>query len=152
MSVAEIHLDPPVPAALRAAVHHLEPPTSPSRVLCTPASRLATQRSRSSRCNGEAAPGGEQRSGGVASAKGLGIVQLGGPEDAAASLWFACVGAVNWEAATAPEPVGDDVYRATVRPALGEDSPRRFRGCLEDASLDKVRGDVERMETVRNVP
>ena len=69
-------------------------------------------------------------------------------EDAAASLWFACVGAVNWEQSTAPEDIGDDVYRAAVQPALGEDSRRRFRGCLEDATLDKVRGDVERMETV----
>ena len=42
MSVAEIDLDPPVPSVIRAVVHHLEPPMSPSRVLCTPVSRVAT--------------------------------------------------------------------------------------------------------------
>jgi undecaprenyl-diphosphatase len=41
MSVAEIDLAPPAPAVARAIVHHVEPPTSPSRVLCAPASRVA---------------------------------------------------------------------------------------------------------------
>jgi hypothetical protein len=72
--------------------------------------------------------------------------------DAATSLWYACVGAVNWHEVTAPIVIADDDYEATVRPALGEDSRRRFRGCLEDGTVDKVRGDVELMETIDAAP
>ena len=73
-------------------------------------------------------------------------------EDAAASLWYACVGAVSWHASTPPRPLGDAAFTATVGPALGEDARRRFRGCLEDGTVDKVRGDVERMVTIADAP
>ena len=63
-------------------------------------------------------------------------------EDAASSLWYACVGAVSWEDATHPEATDAGTFVASIRPALGEDSRRRFRGCLEDASVDRIRGDV----------
>jgi hypothetical protein len=69
-------------------------------------------------------------------------------EDAAASLWYACIGSVSWEDATHPAAVDDDTFVAEVRPALGEDSRRRFRGCLEDASVDRVRGDVVGMTQI----
>lgn len=67
--------------------------------------------------------------------------------DAAASLWYTCVAVVNWEESTAPARVAgaDDTFEATVHPALGEDSSRRFRGCLEDATIDKVSAEVDRM-------
>jgi hypothetical protein len=39
-----------------------------------------------------------------------------------------------------------------VGPALGEDARRRFRGCLEDGTVDRVRGDVERMSTLAQAP
>ena len=73
-------------------------------------------------------------------------------EDAAASLWYACVGTVSWQASTPPRLLGDDVFTATVGPALGEDARRRFRGCLEDGTVDKVRGDVERMVRIAEAP
>lgn len=69
-------------------------------------------------------------------------------DDAAASLWYACVGVVNWERATAPERIGDDRFAAVVSPSLGEDSTRRFRGCLQDGTVDKVRGTVLRIEGI----
>ena len=70
-------------------------------------------------------------------------------EDAAASLWYACVGTVGWEGATAPALVPGEprTYRATITPGLPEDSRRRFRGCLEDGTVDKVRGTLVRMAT-----
>ena len=63
-------------------------------------------------------------------------------EDAAASLWYACVGSVSWEDATHPVVTSAGTFVASIRPALGEDSRRRFRGCLEDASVDRILGDV----------
>jgi hypothetical protein len=69
-------------------------------------------------------------------------------EDAASSLWYACVGSVSWEDATHPVQTSDDTFVASIRPALGEDSRRRFRGCLEDASVDRVLGDVLDMTQV----
>lgn len=70
-------------------------------------------------------------------------------DDAAASLWYACVGTVGWEAATPPalRPGKAPIYRATITPGLPEDSRRRFRGCLEDGTVDKVRGDIVGMVT-----
>lgn len=67
--------------------------------------------------------------------------------DAAASLWFPCIGAVGWSDSSGPHAVDDGRFTAWVRPALGEDSRRRLRGCLEDATVDKVRGHVLSMET-----
>jgi hypothetical protein len=32
-----------------------------------------------------------------------------------------------------------------VHPALGDESSRRFGGCLEDAAVDKVSADVDSM-------
>ena len=68
--------------------------------------------------------------------------------DAAASLWYTCVAVVNWDESTPPARLpgrDDDTFEATVHPALGEDSSRRFRGCLEDATIDKVSADVDEM-------
>ena len=64
------------------------------------------------------------------------------PGDAAVALWMPCVGAVGWTGITPPRAVGDDEYVAEVRPSLGEHASRRLRGCLEDAAVDRVRGDV----------
>jgi hypothetical protein len=69
-------------------------------------------------------------------------------EDAAASLWYACVGAVSWEQTTQPEATATGTFVATVSPALGEDSRRRFRGCLEDASVERISGHVVEMTTL----
>jgi hypothetical protein len=70
-------------------------------------------------------------------------------EDAAASLWYACIGTVGWEGATAPAlvPGTGTTYRATITPGLPEDSRRRFRGCIEDGTVDKIRGHLVQMAT-----
>lgn len=64
---------------------------------------------------------------------------------AAASLWYACIGTVSWEESTPPRGLDDGNHVATLRPSLGEDSRRRFRGCLEDGTVDRVRGNVVAM-------
>jgi hypothetical protein len=66
-------------------------------------------------------------------------------EDAASSLWYACVGAVSWEDSTHPVETSAGTFVASIHPALGEDSRRRFRGCLEDASVERIQGDVVQM-------
>lgn len=71
-------------------------------------------------------------------------------DDAAASLWYACVGVINWETASGPRRVGDR-FVAAVTPSLGDDSTRRFKGCLQDGTIDKVRGHVVRIEGVEDV-
>lgn len=67
-------------------------------------------------------------------------------DDAAASLWYACVAVVNWDEATQPRRIGDNRYTATITPSLGEDQRRRFHGCFEDGTIDKVRGNVVVMD------
>jgi hypothetical protein len=71
--------------------------------------------------------------------------------EAAAALWYTCVSAVSWEESTPPRPVGDrdeGAYAAAVSPALGEDSRRRLRGCLEDATVDRISARVRSIETL----
>ena len=69
------------------------------------------------------------------------------PLDAARSLWSACVGSVGWEQSTGPEANADGSFVSTIRPGLGEDSRRRLRGCLADATVDRSQGDVTAMPT-----
>jgi hypothetical protein len=62
---------------------------------------------------------------------------------AAQGLWGACQGTVRHRLA---EPgvveVGDGRFRLMTEPALGEHAWRRLQGCLEDATLDKVKAHV----------
>jgi hypothetical protein len=73
-------------------------------------------------------------------------------EDAAASLFYACVSTVGWEHTTAPRLVSGSTFRATISPTLPEDSRRRMRGCMEDGTVDKLRGHVEDIQTVLAAP
>ncbi len=61
----------------------------------------------------------------------------------AQGLWGACQGTVRHRLA---EPglveVSDGRFRLVTEPALGEHSWRRLQGCLEDTTLDKVKGHV----------
>ena len=61
----------------------------------------------------------------------------------AQGLWGACQGTVYQRLA---EPgvteVGDGRFRLQTEPALGEHAWRRLQGCLEDATLDRVKGHV----------
>ena len=62
---------------------------------------------------------------------------------AAQGLWGACQGTV-WQRLAEPGvvEVGDGRFRLTTDPAVGEHSWRRLQGCLEDATLDLVKGHV----------
>lgn len=66
---------------------------------------------------------------------------------AAQSLWAACQGTM--ERATGPADVHLDgrIARVVVTPALGAHAQQRLRGCLEDATLDRIRGDVVAMRS-----
>jgi hypothetical protein len=61
----------------------------------------------------------------------------------AQGLWGACQGNV-WQRLAEPGvvQVADGRFRLTTEPAVGEHSWRRLQGCLEDATLDRVRGHV----------
>ncbi|HEX2046532.1 MAG TPA: hypothetical protein VHF27_02130 [Acidimicrobiales bacterium] len=62
---------------------------------------------------------------------------------AAQGLWGACQGNV-WQRLAEPGvvQVADGRFRLTTEPAVGEHSWRRLQGCLEDATLDRVKGHV----------
>jgi hypothetical protein len=66
----------------------------------------------------------------------------GGDPAAALTLWRVCAATVSHvEVLEGPREVRDG-WAVTVEPALGEHSRRRLVGCLEDATLDGVRGEV----------
>ena len=73
-------------------------------------------------------------------------------DDAAANLWGACAGIVRHrlDSAAGFEPVGDDgdEVRFWVEPGLGRNAERKLVGCLEDATLDRVVGDVESVRLI----
>ena len=61
----------------------------------------------------------------------------------AQGLWGACQGTV-WQRLVDPGVVEVDGgrFRLMTEPALGEHSWRRLQGCLEDATLDRVKARV----------
>jgi len=61
----------------------------------------------------------------------------------AQGLWGACQGTV-WQQLTEPGVVelGDGRFLLTTAPAIGEHAWRRLQGCLEDATVDRVRAEV----------
>ena len=61
---------------------------------------------------------------------------------AAQGLWGACQGNVWQRLAEPVVQVADGRFRLTTEPAVGEHSWRRLQGCLEDATLDRVKGHV----------
>jgi hypothetical protein len=76
-------------------------------------------------------------------------------ELAAIGLWAACQQVVDSRVPDRmPSAEGDDAtFTVTVRPALGEHAQRRLIGCIEDGTIDRVRGDVVSItEFVRGQP
>jgi hypothetical protein len=60
---------------------------------------------------------------------------------AATALWAVCAATVD--GAVSPAPVAHaGAWRVTVSPAIGEHGENRLVGCLEDATIDRVLGDV----------
>jgi hypothetical protein len=61
----------------------------------------------------------------------------------AQGLWGACQGTVRQRLAEpGVVPLDDGHFLLTTEPALGEHAWRRLQGCLEDATLDRVKGRV----------
>lgn len=73
-------------------------------------------------------------------------------DDAAANLWGACSGIVRHqideEAGFVPVEDGFEEVRFWVEPGLGPNAERKLVGCLEDATLDRVVGDVESVRLI----
>jgi hypothetical protein len=75
----------------------------------------------------------------------------GGADGAAAALWAVCVGQTN---SRPPEggalvEIDEGRYRAVLRPAVGDGERRKLVGCLEDFTIERVRGNVQ---SFREVP
>lgn len=68
---------------------------------------------------------------------------------AAQALWGACQGTVQRNTSPADVRLDGRIARVVVAPALGTHAKRRLSGCLEDATLDRIRGDVRTMRTLR---
>jgi hypothetical protein len=70
-------------------------------------------------------------------------------DDAARNLWAACSGTTGRRLVEPGlVPVGDDEVRFSLAPGLGPHARQRLVGCLEDATIDRVRGDVESVELI----
>jgi hypothetical protein len=71
-------------------------------------------------------------------------------EDAARNLWAACSGTTSRRLVEDPGfvPVSDDEVRFSVAPGLGDYAERRLVGCLQDTTLDRVKGDVESVRLI----
>ena len=71
-----------------------------------------------------------------------------GDRVAVTALWSTCAMTIGGQVSAIPEPAGA-VWTATVSPAIGEHGEKRLVGCLEDAIIDRVIGDVKAVRTVR---
>ena len=60
----------------------------------------------------------------------------------AAGLWGACQNTVTNEALDGLVRLGDDTFKVVLTPELGTHARQRLVGCLEDATIDRVLGDV----------
>jgi hypothetical protein len=58
------------------------------------------------------------------------------------AVLVACRLEVSSDLEADPEPLGQDVFRASLAPALDESNQRQLRGCLEDWTLDHLKVDV----------
>lgn len=69
----------------------------------------------------------------------------GSYEEAGRALWDACAGTIpSVEIHEGLEKVGprSGEFRVTVTPAIGRNANDRLRGCLRDATVDRVQGRV----------
>jgi hypothetical protein len=65
-----------------------------------------------------------------------------GSDLAASTLWNTCVSTLSWADTSDPVRQADGSYRAELRPSVPSDTQRRLRGCLEDLTLDRIKGSV----------
>lgn len=71
------------------------------------------------------------------------------PERLADSLFSLCRLQVDAVRSAGPEPVGGGVFAFRLRPTLDESDRRQLEGCIEDAHVDHVQGDVLTLRQVR---
>lgn len=67
------------------------------------------------------------------------------PRLAAEGLWLHCQGATIGGRTLVGgrlTEVDEDTFRAVIQPALGTHAEQRLRGCLEDVTVDRVKGRV----------
>jgi hypothetical protein len=71
-------------------------------------------------------------------------------DDAARNLWAACAGTTTRRLVADPGfvPVSDDAVRFSVAPGLGEHARRRLVGCLQDTTIDRIKGSVESVRLI----
>ena len=73
-----------------------------------------------------------------------------GDDAAALALWAVCSATVGGDVSGVPAPARGAVdagYTVTISPAIGENGRKRLAGCLEDATLDRVMGHVQAINT-----
>ncbi len=68
------------------------------------------------------------------------------PQEMVTALFLTCRLEVNSDLVGEVELLGDDLYRAVLRPAMDQTNRRQFRGCLEDWTIDQLLVDVVRFE------
>ena len=68
-----------------------------------------------------------------------------GQDGAADALWAVCSAHTSSRPLGGDgfAPVGDDLYRVVLTPALGRHAELKLVGCLEDFTLDRVLADVK---------
>jgi len=66
---------------------------------------------------------------------------LGATDDAARTLWEVCRPQLGWRTQVVEQAqVVDGQLSVVVNPAPGRHATRRLRGCVEDVTLDRVKG------------
>jgi hypothetical protein len=68
-------------------------------------------------------------------------------EEAARALWYTCAQTIPNQLVSIDVADGGTAA-AVVTPELGTHARKRMEGCLEDATIDRIRGDVLSVETV----
>ena len=73
----------------------------------------------------------------------------GGQEGAADALWAVCSAQTTSRPLDSDGlvPLGDDLYRVVLSPAVGHHAELKLVGCLQDLTVDRVVGDVESVRT-----
>jgi hypothetical protein len=73
-----------------------------------------------------------------------------GEAAAADALWAICSAQTSSTVAAGDtlEAIGEGRYRVVLTPAVGHHEQKKLVGCLEDLTIDRVRGNVESFRTL----
>src|SRR3954469_7442347 len=70
-----------------------------------------------------------------------------GEATAAMALWGVCWSTIERNVSLVPSAAGE-AWMIDIKPELGEHGVKRLTGCLEDVTLDRVKGHVISIENV----